>query len=308
MTVADWDWVGSSGLEGGTTTVIGVGGMVTWTVVGGMVTVAVMAWPWSPTPVTSMVCGGVVTMVVSRSVTALSVMACLRTCGMATVSAGVVTVTGMGMDGTVTVAGSPMVTVIGWLMTVAESVTGGTVTARELGVTWTEVCTVPVVPVPKRARAAPTEIGAGVWVGVDTGGDDAEPPVGPCDGVEAAPCAEDEATIGSRLGTPDTAEGGGVADPCGVPDDDEVADGEPSGVPDDDGVGDVWEPSPEELPAASCPWTAGVEGLGLAAAAEAWGCGVRGGGVVSRGVGRDSPGLAAFGRALAGPARIREPG
>lgn len=64
-TVMVADWAGSSGLDGGTTTVIGVGGMVTWTVLRGMVTVAVMAWPWSPTPVTWMVCGAVVTMVVS---------------------------------------------------------------------------------------------------------------------------------------------------------------------------------------------------------------------------------------------------
>lgn len=190
VTVADWVW--SGGPDGGSTTVTGVGGTVTWTVVGGMVTVAVMTWPSSPTPGTVMVSGGVVTVVVARFVNTFSVVACLWAGGSATVTADVVTVTGIGMEGTVTVAGSPMVTVIGWLMTVAERVTGGTVTTFECGATSTEVCTAPVVPVAERGRAAPTEIGASLWVGVEGAAGELEGPVEPGWGVEAAPWVGDE--------------------------------------------------------------------------------------------------------------------
>lgn len=215
-TVTVADWAGSWGVDGGTTTVIGVGGTVTWTVLDGMVTVALMAWPWSPTPETVMDSCGVVTVVFVRFVTAFTVVACLRTGEIGTVTAEVVTVTVMGMDGTVTVAGSPMVMVIGWLMTVAESVTGGTVTTPECWVTGTDVPTVPVV---ERARAAPTEIGAAFCVGVDDGAKEPEPPVGPWGDVEAAPGVEDEelpgvgdeVEVGSWLGTPETTDVGGLA-------------------------------------------------------------------------------------------------
>lgn len=198
---------------------IGVGGTVTWTVLDGMVTVALMAWPWSPTPETVMDSCGVVTVVFVRFVTAFTVVACLRTGEIGTVTAEVVTVTSIGMDGTVTVAGSPMVMVIGWLMTVAESVTGGTVTTSECGVTAAKACAGSVVPVAERARAAPTEIGAAFCVGVDDGAKEPEPPVGPWGGVEAAPGVEDEelpgvgdeVEVGSWLGTPETTDVGEVA-------------------------------------------------------------------------------------------------
>jgi hypothetical protein len=152
---------GACWVDGGTVTCTRVGGSVRLAVADGTATVARMGWLWSLTPETLTVLGAVVVIVVTGGVTSVSVTATWCNGGRWRIKDGVQTVTIKGRDGTVTVAGSPMVTIAGSLRIVSDSRTGGMVSAEDPGLTATDDCTGDVAAEPDTGGSAiPT------WIGV----------------------------------------------------------------------------------------------------------------------------------------------